>query len=44
VKINFDGEGTIDHAMIVLLPGVTKAVLLFGQCLSVGIVMWQDMP
>jgi hypothetical protein len=29
VKIGFDGKGTIDHAMIVLLPGVPKAVL-FG--------------
>jgi hypothetical protein len=31
VKINFDGEGTIDHAMIVLLPGATKAIRCIVQ-------------
>ena len=31
MKINFDGEGTIDHAMIVLLPGVTKAIRCIVQ-------------
>ncbi len=43
VKINFDGEGTIDSAMIVLLPMVA-CMVLFEQCLSVGIVMWLAMP
>ena len=43
VKINFDGEGTIDNAIIVLLPMVA-CMVLFEQCLSVGIVMWQAMP
>jgi hypothetical protein len=28
VKIDFDGEGTFDYAIIVLLPWVPKAVLL----------------